>query len=117
MKFKASQNAEVSKAEVRHIDSPDVDPPARVEPGSDTNAIMAAIKQMEQCVLTKIDSSVMAAAGELHKKIDNLASDLRKEILNVLVEFTKVVEEVQKENATFATHIDDLEEGANGCAN
>lgn len=98
-------------------DSPDADPPIRSESGSDTDVIMAAIKQSEQCVLTKIDSSVMAAAGELHKKIDNLASDLGKEILNVRTEFMKVVEEIQKENAAFATRIDDLEEGTNGYAN
>lgn len=56
-------------------DSPDADPPTRAAPGSDTDAILAALKQTEQFVLTKIDSSVMAAAGELHKKpqTDNLA--------------------------------------------
>lgn len=58
-------------------DLPDVDPPVEVGSGSDLGAIMAAIKQTEQNVLAKIDSSVMAAAGELHKKIDNLASDFK----------------------------------------
>lgn len=61
---------------------------------------MAAIKQTEQCVLTKINSSVTSTAGELHKNIDNLADDLKTEILSVRAEFTKVIEEVQKENAT-----------------
>lgn len=60
---------------------------------------------------------VMAAAGELHRKIENLASDLRTQILSVRAECTKVTEEVQKENATFATRIDDLEEEANDHAN
>ena len=32
-------------------------------------------------------------------------------------EFTKVIEEVQKENTTFSTRIGDLEEEANGQAN
>lgn len=95
----------------------DVDPAAEAGSGSDLDAIMAAIKQTEQSVLTKIDSSVMAAAGELHKKIDNLASDLRTDILNVRAEFKKVTEEVQKDNATFSTRIDELEEEANGNAN
>ncbi|CAI5670261.1 unnamed protein product [Oreochromis niloticus] len=98
-------------------DLPDVDPAAGVGSGSDLGAIMAAIKQTEQNVLAKIDSSVMAAAGELHKKIDNLASDLRTEILNVRAEFAKAIEEIQKESATFSTRIDDLEEEANGQAN
>ena len=97
-------------------DSPDVDP-AEAGSGSDLDAIIAAIKQTEQSVLTKIDSSVMAAAGKLHKKIDGLASDLRTEILNVRAEFTKVTEEMRKENASFSTCIDDLEEEANGHAN
>ena len=73
------------------------DPAAEAGSGSDADAIMTAIKQMEQRVLTKIDSSVMAAAGELHKKMDNLASDSRTQILSVYAEFTKVNEEVQKE--------------------
>ncbi|CAI5689230.1 unnamed protein product [Oreochromis niloticus] len=98
-------------------DLPDVDPAAEVGSGSDLGAIMAAIKQTEQNVLAKIDSSVMAAAGELHKKIDNLASDLRTEILNVRAEFAKAIEEIRKESATFSTRIDDLEEEANGQAN
>ncbi|CAJ1081223.1 hypothetical protein JOB18_016505 [Xyrichtys novacula] len=98
-------------------DSLDVEPPAEASSGSDLDAIMAAIKQTEQSVLTKIDSSVMAAAGKLDKKIDSLASDLRTEIPNVRVEFKKVTEEVQKENATFSSCIGDLEEEANGNAN
>ncbi len=80
-------------------DSPEVDLAAGVGSGSDLYAIMVAIEQSEQCVLTKIDSSVMEAAGKLHTKIDNLAMDLRTEILSVRAEFTKVIEEVQKENA------------------
>ncbi|KAL7397156.1 hypothetical protein ABVT39_004763 [Epinephelus coioides] len=98
-------------------DSPDVEPAARTESGSDADAIMAALKRTEQCVLTKIDASVMEAAGKLHEKIDDLASDLRKEILNVRADFTKVIEEVQKENATLVTRVEDLEDGANGYAN
>lgn len=58
--------------------------------------------------------SVTVAADELNKKIDNLASDLRTEIH---AEFTKVIEGAHKENATFATCIDDLEEEANCHAN
>ena len=58
-------------------DSLDVDPAAEAGSEPDLDAIMAAIKRSEQSVLTKIDSSVMAAAGKLHKKIDDLASDLR----------------------------------------
>lgn len=40
--------------------------------------------------------------------------DLRIEILNVHAGFTNVIEEMQKENATFAIRVDDLEEEANG---
>lgn len=68
----------------------EVDAAAAAGTGSDLDALMAAIKQTEQSVLTKIDSSVMAAEGNLHKKIDNLASDLRTEILNVRTEFKKI---------------------------
>ncbi|CAB1441395.1 unnamed protein product [Pleuronectes platessa] len=50
------------------------------------------------------------------KEIDSLASDLKTEILNVHAEFTRVTEEMWKENATFYTRIDDLEEEANGQA-
>lgn len=80
-----------------------MDAAAAAGTGSDLDVLMAAIKQTEQSVLTKIDSSVMAAEGNLHKKIDNLASDLRTEILNVRTEFKKIIEDVQKENATFST--------------
>lgn len=66
-------------------DSPDADPPTRAAPGSDTDAILAALKQTEQFVLTKIDSSVMAAAGELHKKTNKQIT--WREILNVRAEF------------------------------
>lgn len=84
--------------------------------GSDLDTIMAAIKHTEQCVLTKIDSPVMAAAAELHKKIYNLGSDLGNRN-SECAKFTKVIEEVQRENATFATRIDEFEEEANGYAN
>ncbi|KAG7503971.1 hypothetical protein JOB18_048139 [Solea senegalensis] len=59
----------------------------------------------------------MTAVGELHGKIDNLASDLRSEILSVRAEFKKLTEEVRRENATLATRIGDLEEEANSHAN
>ncbi|KAI4814564.1 hypothetical protein KUCAC02_003754 [Chaenocephalus aceratus] len=98
-------------------DSPEEDKAGSAEPLSDTQAIMAALKRTEQCVLTKIDSTVTAAVGELHTKIDNLSRDLRSEIFNVRTEFTKVVEDVRKENATFVTRIEGLEEGANCYAN
>lgn len=98
-------------------DFPDVDLAAEVGPGPDLEAIMAAIKQSEQSVLAKIDSSVMVAAGKLHKKIDDLASDLRTEILSVRAEFGKVIGDVQEQNAAFSTRIADLEEGANGYDN
>ncbi|KAL3045385.1 hypothetical protein OYC64_013621 [Pagothenia borchgrevinki] len=98
-------------------DSPEKVTSGTAEPLSDAQTIMAALKRTEQCVLTKIDSTVTAAAGELHTKIDNLSRDLRSEILNVRTEFAKVVEDVKKENATFVTRIEDLEEGANCYAN
>lgn len=98
-------------------DLPGADPAAGVGAGPDLDAIMAAIKQTEQNVLAKIDSSVMAAAGELHKKIDDLAGDLRSEVLSVRAEFAKAIEDMQKENATLSTRTDDLEEEANGQAN
>ncbi|KAF3844172.1 hypothetical protein F7725_013513 [Dissostichus mawsoni] len=91
-------------------DSPEEVTAESTEPLSDTQTIMAALKRTEQCVLNKIDSTVTAAVGELHTKIDNLSRDLRSEISNV-------VEDVKKENATFVTRIGDLEEGANGYAN
>ncbi|CAB1433779.1 unnamed protein product [Pleuronectes platessa] len=99
------------------LDSPDVDPTAEACSRSDLETIMSAIKQSERSVLTRIDSSVMAAADKLHKEIDSLASDLKTEILNVRAEFTRVTEEMRKENTTFSTRIDDLEEEANGQAN
>ena len=105
------------KSELEALDSPDVYPAAEVGSGSDADAVIAAKKQTKQCVLTKIDSSVTAAAGELRKKIDNLASDLTTEILSVCAEFTKLTEEVQKENVTFVTCIGDLEEEDNSHAN
>lgn len=106
-----------SKSSPDASDSLDADPPGRVEPMSDTDTIMAALQRTEQSVLAKIDSSVTAAAGELHKKIDNLSSDMRSEILNVRTELTKAMEDMQKENAAFATRMEELEEGANCYAN
>lgn len=106
-----------SKAGPDASDSPGTDLPERAEAMLDADAIMAALKRTEQCVLTKIDSSVTVAAGELHKKIDNLSSDLRSELLSVRTELTKVIEDVQKESTTLATRIDDLEEGAHCYAN
>ncbi|KAI4800024.1 hypothetical protein KUCAC02_016561 [Chaenocephalus aceratus] len=64
------------------VDSPEKVTAGTVEPLSDAQTIMAALKRT-QCVLTKIDSTVTAAVGELHTKIDNLSRDLRSEILNV----------------------------------
>ncbi|KAK1886267.1 Myosin-3 [Dissostichus eleginoides] len=106
-----------SKPGPKSTDSPEEVTAESTEPLSDTQTIMAALKRTEQCVLNKIDSTVTAAVGELHTKIDNLSRDLRSEISNVRTEFTKVVEDVKKENATFVTRIGDLEEGANGYAN
>jgi len=102
-----------SKPGPNATDSPEKVTAGSAEPLSDTQTIMIALKQTEQCVLTKIDSTVTAAVGELHTKIDNLSRDLRSEICNVRTEFVKVVEDVKKENATFVTRIEDLEEGAN----
>ncbi|KAI4813071.1 hypothetical protein KUCAC02_024423 [Chaenocephalus aceratus] len=70
-------------------DSPEEDKAGSAEPLPDIQAIMAALKRTEQCVLTKIDSTVTAA----------------------------VVEDVRKENTTFVTRIEGLEEGANCYAN
>ncbi|KAF0039250.1 hypothetical protein F2P81_007485 [Scophthalmus maximus] len=98
-------------------ESHNADTPERPESVSDADAIMAALKRTVQCVLTKIDSSVLAAAGELHKKIDNLSSDLSSEILNVRTKFTKVIEDMRKESAAVTTRIDEVEEGANCYAN
>ncbi|KAK1898125.1 LINE-1 type transposase domain containing protein 1 [Dissostichus eleginoides] len=106
-----------SKPGPNATDSPEKVTAESTEPLSDTQTIMAALKRTEQCVLNKIDSTVTAAVGELHTKIDNLSRDLRSEISNVRTEFTKVVEDVKKENATFVMRIGDLEEGANGYAN
>ncbi|KAK1904146.1 Interleukin-1-binding protein [Dissostichus eleginoides] len=98
-------------------DSPEKVTAGTAEPLSVAQTIMAALQRTEHCVLTKIYSTVTAAVGELHTKIDNLSRDLRSEILNVRTEFTKVFEDVRKENATFVTCIEDLEEGANWYAN
>ncbi|KAI9525165.1 hypothetical protein NQZ68_009365 [Dissostichus eleginoides] len=106
-----------SKPGPNATDSPEKVTAESTEPLSDTQTIMAALKRTEQCALNKIDSTVTAAVGELHTKIDNLSRDLRSEISNVRTEFTKVVEDVKKENATFVKRIGDLEEGANGYAN
>ncbi|KAF3861167.1 hypothetical protein F7725_001422 [Dissostichus mawsoni] len=103
-----------SKPGPNATDSPEKVTAESTEPLSDTQTIMAALKRTEQCVLNKIDSTVTAAVGELHTKIDNLSRDLRSEISNVRTEFTKMLE---KENATFVMRIGDLEEGANGYAN
>ncbi|KAK1899271.1 60 kDa chaperonin [Dissostichus eleginoides] len=100
-----------SKPGPNATDSPEKVTAESTEPLSDTQTIMAALKRTEQCVLNKIDSTVTAAVGELHTKIDNLSRDLRSEISNVRTEFTKVVEDVKKENATFVMRIGDLEEG------
>uniref|UniRef100_A0A3Q3ED67 Reverse transcriptase domain-containing protein n=1 Tax=Labrus bergylta TaxID=56723 RepID=A0A3Q3ED67_9LABR len=103
------------KAGPNAADLPDADPPGGATPLSDADTIMVALKQTEHCMLTKIDSSVMAATGELHKKIDNLTADLRSEISNVRTEFRKVIEDVRKENASFVTRFEDLEEGTLTC--
>lgn len=95
----------------------EADAAAAAGTGSDLDVLMAAIKQTEQSVLTKIDSSVTAAEGNLHKKMDNLASELRAEILNVRTEFKKGIEEVQKENAAFSTRLGNLEDETNDQAN
>ncbi len=51
---------------------------------SNVNAVMAALKNTGQSVLTKMDSSLTAVADELHKKIGNLLNDLKSEITSYL---------------------------------
>ncbi|KAF3837859.1 hypothetical protein F7725_009627 [Dissostichus mawsoni] len=68
--------------------------------------IMAALKRTEHCVLTKIDSTVTAAVGELHTKIDNLSRDLISEILNVRTEFTKFLKMLGRRTQLFYSRID-----------
>lgn len=93
-------------------DSPDTETPEK--PETDVSTIIAALKKTEQCILAKIDTSLAAVAGELHKKMDDLSSGLRAEITGVHTELSKAIKEIQKENAACAAWIENLEEGANG---
>ncbi|KAJ4938114.1 hypothetical protein JOQ06_002740, partial [Pogonophryne albipinna] len=61
-------------------DSPEEDTAGLAEPLSDTQSIMAALKRTEQCVLTKIDSTVtVAVVNRLVDKTEDLESRQRRD--------------------------------------